>query len=509
MFADSGWGFAVWRSMLRGARFNWLVQANAQDIAQDSGGFLATWTPGQYVIPGLLTYGGLSLGDALTVVTAVSSGIGLFGWYKVYRALGFSNAVAWVSCGLIVFSRFFVLPFGIYNGGEVLLFGGAPYVFLAGLWAVNGSWRPLALIPVFLAAFFLKNAALILALAICTALVFADWSHGSGRLARCARWPLIFAATYALAYVLYTSRGWTPMMFEARIADQAIGKGLFAFAAPLLSAFSVDDGLSWLLLHPGRQVYLDWQFSLPMVLPLAIAACVSYRWAAREHAPSLYPTFLLAFLVTYVLVFAALNVLGSPVSSTTEVRHSRPAGLLLLPGLVAAAMTTPRRALRIGCCAIGLIACAYGLASYVNKWHYTRSLDAVGTQGFTQTSIDAAALRWLVKTDAGLEPGTSVFYLTSPELALEIAGGRVILTHADFEVVEILAARAYCGVVDNLFVVLPERFVASGKARVILDSFRDYEGWSSLEVGDSRVYTGYPVSQPLDGHVPCARSAPA
>jgi hypothetical protein len=107
--------------------------------------------------------------------------------------------------------------------------------------------------------------------------------------------------------------------------------------------------------------------------------------------------------------------------------------------------------------------------------------------------MDRDALLWLSRADADLPPSNSVFYLPSPELGLEVRRGRVILSHADFESQETLANRRYSGSVDNLFVLLPEKFSADGKADIILSSFTSYRAWNSLSVGGYRVY--YPPAQ--------------
>jgi hypothetical protein len=265
---------------------------------------MSWWTPGQYLIPGLLTESGLSLGRALTVTTLLFSCIGIVGWYQAYRTLGFSEAVAWLTCGIITCNRFFVLPFGIYNGGEVLLFGSSPYLILAGLWAVNGPWlRAMALIPVFMLGFVLKNSALILALAVCAALIITTWRTGSRQrqFVGWIRWPLAFVITYATTFILYTSQGPTPITFEPHVVDRAAGKGMFAMAAPFLSSLSVDESLSWILGHPSRPLYPDWQLSLPIIVPLALIACAAYWWVGRTYIRTRYGTFLLIFLGTYIV----------------------------------------------------------------------------------------------------------------------------------------------------------------------------------------------------------------
>src|SRR5579871_402272 len=130
MYSDSAWGFVVADSMTRGAAFNHLLIPDPDDIARDKTLFLAVWSPGQYVFAVALEDAGLTLGAALTVVTTAFTTAGLVGWYRLYRWWGFSAATAAIAIALTAGSRHLALPFGIYNGGEVLLFGAAPWFLL-------------------------------------------------------------------------------------------------------------------------------------------------------------------------------------------------------------------------------------------------------------------------------------------------------------------------------------------------------------------------------------------
>jgi hypothetical protein len=493
MFSDSGWGFAVWRSMQQGGPFNWLVQADPSDISRDAGEFLATWSPGQYLIPGWLTLSGFTLGSAIAITTLACSLVGLIGWYCLYRTFGFDEWVALGACAVVAMNRFFVLPFGIYNGGEILLFAATPFIMMAALWTWHKpSLWSLVLVPIFLFGFFLKNTALILALAICTALVLLSWREGGSHERRIGwlRWPAVFAATYLLAYVLYTSRGWTAVTFVPHIVDNALARAVFAVAAPMMSALSMDDALSWVLEHPGRQILQNWQLSLVIVAPLAFLACAAYVWIARLTRGR-YFLVTSTFIASYIGIFVVLNVLGSAVSSWQEARHYRVVGLLLLPGLIEAARETRRRGAKAIVYGALLITCTYGLFSYGNKWFYLRGLHSVGTQAVTQVTLDREALQWILRMDAALPMKHAVFYLTSPEQALEVSRQRVILSQADFKAADILSASQYRGVVDDLFVILPDEFIASGKAGIILGSFVDYEHWDSETVGRFKIYQGY------------------
>ena len=130
MYSDSAYGFLVWDSMLGGASFNHWILPDFSDIARDQDLFMAVWSPGQYLFAGPLEHWGLGLGAAMNVVTIVFTALGLVGWYRLYRQWKFPATSAVVALAITAGSRHFALPFGIYNGGEVLLFGGMPWFLL-------------------------------------------------------------------------------------------------------------------------------------------------------------------------------------------------------------------------------------------------------------------------------------------------------------------------------------------------------------------------------------------
>lgn len=121
MYSDSTYGFLVWDSMLRGAAFNHLVTPDFGDIAHDRSAFVAVWSPGQYLIPGIAEHLGLGLGAAMALAATVFTVVGLVGWYRFYRSWNFPVTSAAVALAITAASRHVALPFGIYNGGEVTM----------------------------------------------------------------------------------------------------------------------------------------------------------------------------------------------------------------------------------------------------------------------------------------------------------------------------------------------------------------------------------------------------
>ena len=113
--------------------FNEMAEPDTRDLSTVTGTFMAAWSPGQYLLPGLLEEAGLSLGVAIVVAVTVFSVLGLWGWLTLYTAFGFPLRTSAIALAIVAGTRHFSFPFGIYVGGEPLLFGVAPLVPAAGL----------------------------------------------------------------------------------------------------------------------------------------------------------------------------------------------------------------------------------------------------------------------------------------------------------------------------------------------------------------------------------------
>src|SRR5471032_1505130 len=136
---------------------------------------MAVWSPGQYLFAGPLEWAGLGLGAAMNVVTTMFTVLGLLGWYRLYRSWNFPIASATLAIAVTAGSRSFALPFGIYNGGEVLLFGSMPwFLLLLGRSAALAPRQVIALLAALVVVAFLKLSGIVFALAALAAVVIYD-----------------------------------------------------------------------------------------------------------------------------------------------------------------------------------------------------------------------------------------------------------------------------------------------------------------------------------------------
>ncbi len=120
---DPCWGFLVMHNMEQGNLFNLLLIPNPENIAKSHTEFLSWWSPGQYLFPYLFkSLLKVDTGHAISLTVAICNLLGLAGFYKLFKQLGFTQWIATISIAFIASQLFFIMPFVYYLGGEVLLF---------------------------------------------------------------------------------------------------------------------------------------------------------------------------------------------------------------------------------------------------------------------------------------------------------------------------------------------------------------------------------------------------
>ncbi len=496
LYSDSALGFRVWDSMRQGTPFNHAMNVDPADIARDLSYFKGAWTPGQYLLPGALEALGLDLGVSIAIVVTLASLAGLGGWYALYRAFGFSPRTCSIALLLVALGRHFGLPFGIYNGGEVLLFGALPWGFLL-IWRLRAL--PVWSIPLLLAATaavtFLKLSGIIFMGAAIAAVVVADPAQPLlGR--QTVRKSLVAGVTLVLSLLLlkwlWLSRGWTAVVPAISIAwSEAIPSAALVIAGTWTAIFGFGSLVQYVFFFPGRAMLAS-VTPINLVLQVPALATLVFLVVRLRRA---YPDYLRFALIVTGLATGLLFVMlvsGSPLGD--EERHYRPAALLLTVGVVEAflgARSLLVRGLFAGLAALSVL---YGVGSWVN--HVRHNLqDTLGQRGVRLRSVPAPVLRFVREIDRPDADGERPLILVpSPELALEIRNARVLTTDADFQSLAVLASELKPGRVRRLYVVLPLSLERNGKADAILKSFVDYrpEDWKRTVVGPAAVYASVP-----------------
>ena len=496
MYSDSSFGFMVWDSMRRGSAFNFLVFPDAADIARDGTAFATTWTPGQYLLPGLLETMGLDLGVSIVVVVGLASALGLWGWYALYRTFGFSPRTCTAALLLIVFNRQFTLPFGIYNGGEVLIFGAIPWGFLL-VWRLRALpwWSPLPLVAATAVMVFMKLSGIIFMGAAISAVVPSGrppWiNRDTVRKAVVAGGTLVACA--ALFQWAWLSRGWSVVQAVGQTDWSVLAKALpFTVSATWTSIFSFGGLFLYLFFFPGRQLLASDQVLNLLLVPPALATAAFVWWRLRRDYPD-YVRFAFFATAAMIVFFVGLWLRGGDVSM--EERHFRPISLLLTVGVVEAFLGARSRIVRGLFAAMAGLAALYGVASFVQHAR-TNLKDTLGTRGVRLHNTSAPVLDFLATVDKVDPDGTRpLFYVPMPEMALEPRNARIVSGLADFEPHAVLATQVRRGKVRRLYVALQKKLVDNGKADIILKSFTDIpaDAWKKTTLGDFVVFAATPA----------------
>lgn len=491
MYSDSGWGFVGWDNR-HGLPFNFGARPSPADFMKDEVAFMGWWSPGQHVLPGLLEKAGLDLGLSMVVVVTIFSLLGLAGWFVLYRSFGFTATSAAIAVAIIACMRHFSLPFGIYNGGEVLLFGGAPW-FLALLWRLR-EFRWTAVLPLVVATtalVFLKLSGILLA---ACAIGAAAGSAGRWFSRESIRRGVVAGITIALIgvafYFLWASRGATPAANAMNTGNWRVIPDFLLLSAGMIASGSLSFGdlASYIALNPSRPLLSSLLPVYVGLLPFAAATFVFAWWRLRHsHADYLRFTALLAISVTLVLTAVAAQ--GGAVEA--DERHSRIVSLVLFGGIVHGVMDWPNRWGRAAFAALALVTVGYGLASSAARL-VSNANRPLGDRGFRHLVADQAVLDFIRKIDAARPDRPPTFiYVSSPEIALEIRNVRKFSNHADFETLDQLRKIKYRGKAARLYVIVEKRLIAQGKATALLRSFTDYpeNAWQETDLGDFVVFS--------------------
>jgi len=493
IYSDCSSGFEVWDSMLRGSPFNYGIFADPADISRDRIEFLAFWTPGQYVFPGLVERLGFTLGQAIVLVDGAFTLAGLAGWLLLYRAFGFGLPTAAIATAILACSRHVALPFGYYNGGEVLMFGGAPW-FLLLVWRLRDF--PWFAVPLMLAA------GIVLVFLKLTGVIIFGSAAGAAVLARDGIWPVTFGTVrkalvagltlvlfVIVFYVLWFSKGVTAASeFSQPHWDRLLPNAAFSAVAIWGASLSLRDLAAFLLINPGHEVLGSLQVLGYVMLPLALATFVFVaRSLAGSHREYLRFAFWMGLSYSAILLVSWVS--GGSISEYDD-RHLKIASLVVLPGIVEAFTGARSRLVPGGFWAAVTAMSLYGVASFAQ--HARQNLQfPVGDRGFRQHNSTQAVLDFVHAIDRSADARGTLVYLPAKELALEMRRARFIAVQADFSSPEELAAPRFRGHVPLLQVLVPAKFLANGKAELILRSFVDYprEGWARTDLGDFVYFT--------------------
>jgi hypothetical protein len=486
MYSDSAYGFMIWDSMLRGAAFNHLVRPDISDISRDVSEFFAIWSPGQYVFAGAIERLGTSLGTAMNVVTTAFTVLGLAGWYRLYRRWNFPSLSAAIAIVITAGSRHFALPFGIYNGGEVLLFGTLPwFLVVLGRWSALSAMQALGILAAIAVVAFMKLSGILFACAALAGIVVYDlWPLTWARLRRPLTALAIVIVFFLAFYVLWMSRGWTAVDGTGGTAwATLVPKFIEGWAASIMAMFSLGDLAARIFLRPGHPILP----SLDVVYLLAsVPALLLLLWSANRLRGSHrdYLRFAAATALLFIAGMAAIYGKGGELRM--EDRFFRPLAMLLLIGIVHAVVTAQVR-VRLPLAALAAATMLYGVSSYFVRLQHNLQMP-LGSRGFHHGNLTHDGLALLRRELAAPVEKDTVAWLLMPEMALEFPDVRVIVS-AESE--RLLGVRTYKGRVGRLLVLVDDRMINDGRAEKALKSFLDYDRskWVATKLGDATLFS--------------------
>jgi hypothetical protein len=507
MSHDAGWGMLEWRTLVAGGPINSIIRPDPGDIARDQLRHVTWWSPGQYLVPGVLTLLGFRLGTALTITAGASLLCCLLGWIQVTKHFALGPRVATLAVVFIATFRYSTLPFGIYNGGEILLQGVTPWLILVGCrLPTMGVLRAagLACFTVLL-AFFVKLTGIMVAsiamLAGAVAALIRIRRITAGMLAGTVGATLAFGALY----VGWFSHGTTPA--SGTTWSFRVGDLLFAFGAPWSATVSWLDMVTSLLFNPRHPLFhssgengdlsvILW-FLLP---PLVLFSSVTLKGWYQSASDRNLRTLLVITVCFYTLCSVAMSAIflrGGDVS--LEERHLRAAGMLILICALAVADRLPRNsASRTAVGTICVLMSVFGVLTFVYRARSTRQGEIDPYSRTHQTTADESALESM-RAAFATEGRKALFVLPSPDAASAFPpSARILTNQIEFESETTIAERTYHGKVPGrIYVIMPTAIAGSTKGNLLLKEFVDYpvDAWEKQSFGRSTVFVqeGTPV----------------
>jgi hypothetical protein len=253
-YSDPGFGFLAWRGFLEGAPFNHILEPDPVDIARDRTTFFAYWSPGQYLVPGVIVLLGVRMGTAIVLTADGALLIGLLGWLRLARAFAFPAAAGLLLAATLPLLRFSTLTFGIYTGGEALLQAALPWMILLSLRVPRAGAAESALIAFAVVAigFFAKLTGVIVACAALGAACLPQLLKERRLSAGIVFGALGACAVLMLVYILWFARG--PSAVGGSNGESVAANIAFMLLAPWTAGLSLLDLLFRIFLFPSDEI---------------------------------------------------------------------------------------------------------------------------------------------------------------------------------------------------------------------------------------------------------------
>lgn len=470
-FPDPSWGFQVMRATEHGHAFNTLSSPDPTNIAVDKTVFLSWWSPGQYLLPYFLkTVLWLNTGRATALTIILCSILGLVGYFKLFKRLGFTPNIAAISVAFIACQNYFIQPYIFYTGGETLIFAFAGW-FLYGCFCIDKiSWK--ALVFVFFAGligFFSKSSALWVYVAG-LACIWIKTSVDSKKILIWIKNGALLAVPFITAlgiiYFFYLSLGENPSGSEGGLIFKP-ETFTFPLASPFVAGLSLDELFNGFIFHDDAAIFTYSQATLILIAlalaSIALLVCI-YRFVPNKN-------YALAIGVLYIvaaLFFIDLYLKQASVSY--EGRHYRIIGILAIPGMVYFASKAKATQVAFGVMWVAFI--CWEVKSFTLDYKFNMH-SARGTSGFSWQGYEPATLNELIKLDN--EQRNAIFVITNPDIAIEIKHNRIITLDIEDMDKGDFAELRFAGNGGIIYILMPVSYIKNGFAQGIAKSFVNYK----------------------------------
>lgn len=426
---DPGFGLSVWNDMLSTGTFNTFFIPSADNIAKNHPLFLTWWSPGQYMVPGIISQLlNISIGMAGLWSTLAFSIAGLVGWFYVYRQLAFDQTTIALCLFLIATSRLFTINFLNYTGGELLLFGSQSWT----IWYfLKYRQRPLILFAGLLAlslfSFFLKSAYTIglAALCGCAGIAFLRDFSLQKKIIIPTFWAALAVGMCMVSYLSLTQLGFVNLgTSPITSTNQPFHISWASFETltyPLTHWFSIAEIYPQLLL---RTDFPAWGHGI--YYALMGFGMLGLIWVLIKSKHDEARWIFIGFYLVYCGVFLLLYNKGAEIS--VEYRHTKVVAYLFLPLL----LVTLRGLQLSGSAAFVLLLIlntGYGLATFIVKKFEIKDESATGVSGFALRHASKEDLAFIHEVD---QPG-NILYFTSGSLNVDAVKARKLVGSIDFK----------------------------------------------------------------------------
>jgi hypothetical protein len=480
-----------------------LVQADPDDLTRVKADAVPFWAPLYQAVPYCFRFGGaLNWGAALNVTTVLFLLLGITGWRCYFlQIVGRGDLANWLTAGLLA-TRFCCMNSLTYDGGNLLLWGLAPWAVVLTIRCAKGSPQATGMAGAIAAGIFTGSlfAAKYSAVFVCAGL-FVGW------LVRCLADRRFVPRTIgwgagALAAVAFVHVLGFPKYSVARVTGLHLGRGALSLGLWTLGPGDVDAML-------GKP--LDWAkmtseaaspaVGLALLLLIAISVWSYLTGHRRGDGSSPEADHLskvdrvaMTFGITAAMVdigaLAALIAAGSNIS--LHARFGRISGLLLLPILVLIWLDLLARRDRLsrylgGFCLslVFVVPCIYGPLSVLPKWAqaYGTRRSAVGSDGVANAHLPRSVNHEVFYSElkAAIAPDT-VLYSIYPQMVFPLAQHPCIIVDAeeDYTPQSLRQFRYRGNPAGGVALLVRSGFIRNGKLQAIEQSFVEVRGWQNI-----------------------------